>query len=153
MKDEILQIKNYIDEIDVHGSSENFEYDFCPFLQNILDNYTAKQHDDFVKEIFNSEDQHLYFIARFLDFTDYDMKGKYESSYVFCECFSKINGVEYLKCLYINLELHLMQKKCFKEGLTLSLDDIVNNLYLLINHLRDKNSIDRCLEIIENLKN
>jgi hypothetical protein len=152
MKDELIQIKNYIDEIDAHGTSEHFEYDFCPFLQNILDTCTVKQHDDFVKEIFNSEDQHLYLIARFLDFTDYDMKGKYESSYVFCECFSKIDGVEYLECLYINLELHLMQKKFFKEGLTLSLDDIVNNLYLLINHLRDKNSIDRCLEIIENLK-
>lgn len=151
MKEELIQIKNYIDEIDAYGTSEHFEYDFCPFLQNILGTYTAKQHDNFVKEIFNSEDQHLYLIARFLDFTDYDMKGKYESSYVFCECFSKINTVEYLGYLYDGLELHLMRRKFFKEGLTLSLDNIVNNFYLLINHLRDENSIDYCLKIIGNL--
>ncbi|WP_294219742.1 hypothetical protein [uncultured Chryseobacterium sp.] len=151
MKDEFLLVKNYIDKIDIHGTSENFEYDFCPFLQNILDTFTTKQQEDFIKEIFKSGDPYLYFIARFLDFTDYDLKGRYESSYVFCECFSKIERVEYLECLYDNLELHLMQRKFFKNSLILPLEDIVNNLYLLINHLKDENSIDHCLKIIDNL--
>jgi len=45
-----------------------------------------------------------------------------------------------------------MQRKFFNDDLILSVDDIVNNLYLLINHLRDENSIDFCLKMIENLK-
>lgn len=150
MKDKLLQVKTYIDEIDVHGTSENFEYDFCPFLQNILHSFTSKQQDDFVEEIFKCEDPYLYFIARFLDFTDLDLKGKYESSYVFCICFSKINRVEYLEYLYYDLELHLMQRKFFKNGFILPLDDIINNLYMLINHLKDESNIDYCLKIIEN---
>lgn len=151
MKDELLQIKNYIDEIDANGTSENFEYDFCSFLQNILDNFTAKQQDGFVTEIFKCEDPYIYFTARFLDFTGYELKGKYESSYVFCECFSKIDTVDYLAYLYNSLELHLMRRKFLKNDLILSLEDIVNNLYLLINHLKDENSINFCLKIIENL--
>lgn len=148
MKDELLQIKNYIDEI---GASRNFEYDFCPFLQNILDTFTAKQQDEFIKEVFKSEEPYLYFIAGFLDFTHYNLKGKYEYSYVFCECFSKIDTVDYLAYLYNSLELHLMRRKFLKDDLILSLEDIVNNLYLLINHLKDENSINFCLKIIENI--
>lgn len=148
MKDELSRIKNYIDEI---GASRSFEYDFCPFLQNILDTFTAKQQDEFVKEVFKSEEPYLYFIAGFLDFTHYNLKGKYEYSYVFCECFSKIDTVDYLVYLYNSLELHLMRRKFLKNDLILSLEDIVNNLYLLINHLKDENSINFCLKIIENL--
>ncbi|KAA0129184.1 hypothetical protein FY557_06365 [Chryseobacterium sp. SN22] len=151
MKDELLQIKNYIDNIDDHGTSENFEYGFCAFLQNILDTFTAKQQDDFVKQVFKSEDSYLYFIAWFLDFTNYTLKGKFQSSYVFCQCFSKIGRVEYLRYLYDNLEFHLIRRKLFKDDLILSFHDIVNNLYLLINHLQDEKSIDFCLKIIENL--
>jgi len=44
-----------------------------------------------------------------------------------------------------------MQRKFLKDDLILSLEDIVNNLYLLINHLKDENSINFCLKIIENL--
>lgn len=148
MKDELSQIKNYIDEI---GTSRSFEYDFCLFLQNILDTFTAKQQDEFIKEVFKSEDPYLYFIAGFLDFKHYNLKGKYEYSYVFCECFSKIDTVDYLAHLYNSLELHLMRRKLLKDDLILSLEDIVNNLYLLINHLKDENSINFCLKIIENL--
>ncbi len=153
MKDELLQVKNYIDEINIHGTSENFEYDFCPFLQNVLDSFTPKQQDDFVREVLQCEDPYLYFIAGFLDFTFYNLKGNYEYSYVFCECFSKISNVEYLKYLYNSLELHLMRRKFIKDDLILPLDDIVNNLYLLINHLKDENNIDFCIRIIENLDN
>ncbi len=151
MKDELLRITNYIDNIDVNGTSENFEYDFCPFLQNILDTLTAEQQDDFIIEIFRYKDPYLYFIARFLDFADYNLKGRYLSSYVFCECFAKINDVEYLYCLYLNLEIHLMKRRFFTDDLVLSIPDIINNLYLLINQVRDENSIDYCLKIIENL--
>ena len=70
MKDELLQVKNYIDDISVKGTSENFEYDFCPFLQNILDALTAEQQDNFIGELLRCKDSCLYFIARFLDFTD-----------------------------------------------------------------------------------
>ncbi len=75
MKDKFTQIKNYIHEI---GASRSFEYDFCPFLQNILDTFTAKQQDEFIKEVFKSEEPYLYFIAGFLDFTHYNLKGKYD---------------------------------------------------------------------------
>jgi len=151
MDNQFLEIRNYVDNIEYYDSSENFEYDHYPYLKNILENFTPKQHDDFVEEVFKWEDHQLCFLANFLDFTGYDLKGKYESSYVFCECFSKINNVEYLTCIYVNLEVYLMQRKFFKNDLVLSLDDIVNNLYLLINHLRDERSIDFCLKIIENL--
>ncbi len=151
MKDELLQVKNYIDDISVKGTSENFEYDFCPFLQNILDALTAEQQDNFIGELLRCKDSCLYFIARFLDFTDYNLKGKYLSSYVFCECFAKINDLECLECLYFNLKIHLMRRRFFTDDLVLSIPDIINNLYLLINHVRDGNSIDHCLKIIENL--
>lgn len=80
------------------------------------------------------------------------MQGKYESSFVFCECFAKIDNAEYLEYLYDDLAIHVMQRKFFNNDLILSIDDIVNNLYILMNHLRDENSIDACLRIIENLK-
>ncbi|WP_336730779.1 hypothetical protein [Chryseobacterium sp. VD8] len=152
MNDQLLEIKTYIDNISSCDSSESFEYDHFPYLKNILDHFTAKQHDDFIEEVFKWEDHQLYFVADFLDFTQFILKGKYDSSYVFCECFSKINNVEYLRYIYINLEMYLMQRKFFNDDLILSVDDIVNNLYLLINHLRDENSIDFCLKMIENLK-
>lgn len=152
MNDQFLEIKTYIDNISSYDSSENFEYDHFPYLKNILDHFTAKQQDDFIEEVFKWEDHQLYFFADFLDFTQFILKGKYDLSYVFCECFSKINNVEYLRYIYINLEMYLMQRKFFKDDLILSVDDIVNNLYLLINHLRDENSIDFCLKMIENLK-
>lgn len=60
--------------------------------------------------------------------------------------------MEYLRYLYQDLELHLIQRKFFKNDLILSIDDIINNLYLLINYLRDENSIDFCLRMIKNLK-
>ncbi|GAA5100305.1 hypothetical protein GCM10023210_38690 [Chryseobacterium ginsengisoli] len=151
MNDQFLEIKTYIDNISSNDSSENFEYDHYPFLKNILESLTPKQHDDFVKEVFKWADYQLCFIADFLDSTDYELEGKYQSSYVFCECFSKINDVEYLRYIYINLEVYLMQRKFFKNDLILSIDDIINNLYLLVNHLRDENSIDFCLKMIENL--
>lgn len=152
MNDQFLEIRDYIDNISSYDSSENFEYDHFPYLKNILDHFTAKQHDDFIEEVFKWEDHQLCFVADFLDFTEYKLKGKYESSYVFCECFSKINNVEYLRYIYFNLEVYLMQRKFFNDDLILSVDDIVNNLYLLINHLRDENSIDFCLKMIDNLR-
>ncbi|PVV59775.1 hypothetical protein [Chryseobacterium sp. HMWF035] len=152
MNDQFLEIKTYIDNISSYDSSESFEYDHFPYLKNILDHFTAKQQDDFIEEVFKWEDHQLYFFADFLDFTQFILKGKYNSSYVFCECFSKINNVEYLRYIYINLEMYLMRRKFFNDDLILSVDDIVNNLYLLINHLRDENSIDFCLKMIENLK-
>jgi hypothetical protein len=104
-----------------------------------------------VEEVFKSADFQMYIVSRFLHSNDFILQGKYNSDYVFCECFSKINDVEYLQYLYDDLELHLMQRKFFKNDLILSINDIIDNLYLLTNHLRDKNSIDFCLKIIENL--
>lgn len=152
MKDQFLEIKNYIDNISSNDSSENFEYEHYPYLKNILENLTPKQHDDFVEEVFKSADFQMYIVSRLLHSNDFILQGKYNSDYVFCECFSKINDVEYLQYLYDDLELHLMQRKFFKNDLILSHDEIVNNLYLLINYLRDENSIDFCLRMIKNLK-
>lgn len=138
MKDHFSEIKNYIDEIGLYDSQENFEYDHYPYLKNILDGFTAKQHEAFVEEVFEWPDHQLEFVARFLDFTDYDLKGKYESYYVFCECFSKINNLQYLEHLSMNLEIYSTQRKFFKSNLSLSVQDIINNLYLLINNVKDQ---------------
>ncbi len=151
MKDQFSEIKNYIDEIDFYDSQENFEYEHYPYLKSILDGFTAKQHDAFVEEVFEWPDQ-LDFVASFLDFTDYDLKGKYESYYVFCECFSKINNVQYLEHLSVNLEIYLLQRKFFEDNLSLSVQDIINNLYLLINNLKDQSIIDSRLKIIKDLE-
>ncbi|WP_139422000.1 hypothetical protein [Chryseobacterium mulctrae] len=153
MKDEFLEIRTYINNISYYDSSENREYDHYPYLKGVLENFTAKQQDDFINAIFTWYDHELYFVADCLNFTDYILKGRYESSYVFCECFAKIDNVKYLEYLYQDLELHLMHRKFFKNDLSLSLQDIINNLYLLINYLRDENSIDFCLKIIENIDN
>lgn len=152
MKDQFLEIKTYIDNISAYDTPENFEYDHFPYLKNILDHFTSKQQDDFMEEVFKWSDFQMYVVSRFLHSSDFILQGKYNSDFVFCKCFSKINNVEYLQYLYDDLELHLMQRRFFRSDLTLSHDDIVNNLYLLINHLRDENSIDFCLKMIENLK-
>lgn len=151
MNDQFLEIKNYIDSISSNDSSENFEYDHFPYFKNILDHFTAKQHDDFIEEVFKWSDFQMYIVSRFLHSSDFILPGKYDSHYVFCECFSKIDNVEYLKYLYDDLELHLMQRKFFDSDLILSNDDIIDNLYLLINHLRDERSIDHYLRIIDDL--
>lgn len=152
MDNQFLEIKNYIDNISSNDSSEDFEYGHFPYFQNILDYFTAKQHDDFIKEVFKWSDFQLYIVSRFLNSTNYILQGKYSSDYVFCMCFSKIDDVKYLEYLYFDLELSLMQRKFFVGDLILPNDDIINNLYLLINHLRDENNIDFCLRMIKNLK-
>lgn len=152
MKEQFLEIRNYINNISYYDSSENREYDHYPYLIGVLENFTPKQQDNFVEEVFTWYDHELDFVADCLNFTDYELKGRYESSYVFCKCFAKIDNVEYLEYLYQDLELHLMQRKFFKNHLSLPIQDIINNLYLLINHLRDENSIDFCLKMIEDLK-
>lgn len=151
MKEQFLEIRTYINNISYYSSSENHEYDHYPYLKGVLENFTPKQQDDFVEEVFTWYDHELHFVADCLNFTDYELKGRYESSYVFCECFAKIDDVEYLRYLYHDLELHLMQRKFFKNDLSLPLQDVINNLYLLINHLKDINSIEFCIKIIENL--
>ncbi|WP_404984872.1 hypothetical protein ACI513_15975 [Chryseobacterium sp. M5] len=153
MKDQFLEIRNYIDEIKLDQHEGYFEYDHFPFINNILQDLTAKQQDDFVEEVFKWTDFQMYIVSWFLHSTNFILQGKYDSDYVFCECFAKIDNVEYLEYLYQDLELHLMQRKFFKNDLSLSLQDIINNLYLLINYLRDENSIDFCLKIIENIDN
>ncbi len=152
MDNQFLEIRNYVDNIGYYDSSENFEYDHYPYLKTILENFTPKQQDDFVEEVFTWDDHELHFVADCLNFTDYELLGKYESSYVFCECFAKIDNAEYLEYLYHDLAIQVMQRKFFNNGLILSIDDIINNLYLLMNHLRDESSIDYCLKIIDELK-
>lgn len=155
MDSQFLEIRNFINNTDYkykYYSSENREYDDYPYLIIVLENFTAKQQDDFVEELFTWDDHELYFVADCLNFTDYELQGKYESSYVFCECFAKIDNAEYLEYLYDALAIQVMHRKFFKNGLILSVEDIVNNLYLLINHLRHEGSIDYCLEIINELK-
>lgn len=151
MKDQFLEIRNYIDEIKLDQHEGYFEYDHFPFINNILQDLTAKQQDDFVEEVFKWTDFQMYIVSWFLHSTNFILQGKYDSDYVFCECFSKIENVEYLKYLYDDLEIHLMKRDFFDEHLILSLDNIINNLYLLINHLNDDHNIDFCLRIIENL--
>lgn len=151
MDSQFLEIKNYINEISLDQPQEYNEYDHFPFILKFLDTLTPKQHDDFVEEVFTWGNHELHFVADFLDFTSYDLQGKYESAYVFCECFAKIDDVKYLEYLYNNLAIYLMHRKFFDKGLTVSIDDVINNLYLLINHLKDQNSIDFCLKIVENL--
>lgn len=152
MRDKFLEIKNYIDEIGFYDSQENFEYEHYPYLKNILDDFTAKQHEAFVEEVFEWPDHQLEFVASFLDFTDYDLKGKYESYYVFCECFSKINDVQYLEYLFGNLEVYLTQRRFLEDHLSLSIQYIINNLYLLINNSKDQRRINSCLRIIKDLE-
>lgn len=155
MNTQFLEIRHYINYIDYkykYNSRENTEYILYPHLISILENFTPKQHDEFVEEVFTWDDHELHFVADCLNFTDYELQGKYESSYVFCECFAKIDNAEYLEYLYDDLAIQVMQRKFFKNGLILSIDDIVNNLYLLINNLRDEADIDYCLKIIDELK-
>jgi len=152
MKDQFLEIRNYINNIGYYNSSENTEYDHYPYRKGVLENFTPKQQDDFVEEVFTWHDHELDFVADCLNFTDYELKGRYESSFVFCECFAKIDNAEYLEYLYDDLVIHVMQRKFFNNDLILSIDDIVNNLYLLMNHLRHEASIDFCLKIINELK-
>lgn len=155
MDSQFLEIRHYINDVDYkykYNSRENIEYILYPYLISVLENFTPKQQDDFVEEVFTWDDHELYFVADCLHFTDYELQGKYESSYVFCECFAKINDEEYLEYLYHDLAIQVMQRKFFKNGLVLSIDDIVNNLYQLMNHLRYESSIDFCLEIIDELK-
>ena len=126
MKEEFLEIRNYINNISYYDSSENTKYDHYPYLKSVLENFTPKQQDDFVEEVFTWDDHELHFVADCLNFTDYELKGKFESSYVFCECFAKIDDEEYLEYLYQDLEIHLMQRKFFKNDLSLHLQDIIN---------------------------
>ncbi|WP_262149339.1 hypothetical protein [Chryseobacterium foetidum] len=152
MDNHYLEIKNYINAISLDQPQEYYEYDHFPFIVKFLDTLTPKQQDDFVEEVFTWDDHELHFVADCLNFTEYELQGKYESSYVFCECFAKIDNAEYLEYLYHDLAIQVMQRKFFKNGLVLSIDGIVNNLYLLMNSLRDESSINYCLKIIAELE-
>lgn len=74
MKDEFLEIRNYIDRIKLDQHEGYFEYEHFPFINNILQNLTTKEHDDFVEEVFTWTDYQLYIIAEFLHSTNYTYK-------------------------------------------------------------------------------
>lgn len=52
MKDEFLEIRDYIDKIKLNQNEGYFEYDHFPFIKNILQDFTPKQQDDFVEQVF-----------------------------------------------------------------------------------------------------
>lgn len=150
MKYEFLKIKKYIDGIMLDNSQEYFIYEHFPYIQNVLNIFTAKEQDYFIEELFTWSDYYLYIISEFLNSNNFKLKGKYNSGYVYCECFSKINDVEYLKYLVGDLELQLAFCNNKNE---LSVSGIVNNLYLVINNMKDVSVIDKYLKMIGNLKN
>lgn len=148
MKDQFLTLKNYISEINLDDPQEYFEYDHFPFIQNILHDLTPEEQNDFVNEVFTWSDYEQYIIACFLSSTDFKLQGKYDSGYVFCECFSKIGEVKYLIDLAQNLDIQLIICKSRND---LSVSSIINNLYTVINSIKDVNWIDHYLEIIDRI--
>lgn len=148
MKDQFLIIKNYINEISLDDPQEYFEYDYFPFIQNVLNDLTSKEQDNFAEKVFTWPKYEQYIIAYFLSSTDFKLKGKHDSGYVFCECFSKIDEVEYLTDLAQNLEIQLIMCKNKNE---LSVPSIINNLYVVINSIKDVSRIDHYLKIINEI--
>jgi len=148
MKDQFLIIKNYINEISLDDPQEYFEYDYFPFIRNILNDLIQKEQDDFVEKIFTWSGYEQYIMAYFLSSTDFKLKGKYDSGYVFGECFSKIDEVEYLTDLARDLEIQLLICKNRNE---LPVPSIINNLYVVINNIKDLSWIDHYLKIISKI--
>ena len=148
MKDTYLEIKDYINRMLIDEYQEHFEYEHFPFMQNILNNFTVEEENNLVEDIFTWTNHQKYVIAYFLETTNYKLKGKYNSAYVFCECFSAIEGVEYLAHLSQNLEIQLMFCKNKED---LSIEKIVNNLYVVINHTKDTDWIEHYLKIIDEI--
>ncbi|PQA92354.1 hypothetical protein B0A69_15010 [Chryseobacterium shigense] len=148
MKHKFLEIKDYIDGISLDHAQEHFEDNHFPFIQNRVSGLTTQEEEDFIEFVFNWSDFQMYIISYLLDHTNFKLKGKYHSGYVFCECFSKINNVDYLKLLAQSLELELT---FCKNKIGLSINEITNNLYWVINTIKDKSWIDSYLKIIENL--
>lgn len=146
MKYDFLKIKNYIEEINIYDTQENFEYDHFPFIHSVLSVFSVKEQDDFVENLFTWSEYDLYIISYFLYSTNFKLKGKYNSGYVYCECFSKINELNYLQYLAGDLEIQLVF--CNNKN-SLSVNEIVSNLYLVIQNTKDVNLIDNYLKIIE----